>query len=181
MKSINVNINFKNCKRKNENNIVRRANKKCYGSEIGVPVDVTVHKLKEILAEKIINGQYTIGELVVPKNYKKLVLKDGNIQSETFTLESRKISLASIRYKMAQKHERYMRCYSGDSLHIDEIILYLMKINEFISTDSEDMMRKKFKSFQQTRHLQLWHDASSLSNHGYTLPSLIVGGVCYLL
>ena len=44
-----------------------------------------------------------------------------------------------------------------------------MKINEFISTDSEDVTRNKFKSFQQTRHLQLWHDASSLSNHGYML------------
>ena len=70
---------------------------------------------------------------------------------------------------MAEKHEKYMRCYSGDSMQIDEIILYLMKINEFISTDSEDVMRNKFKSFQQTRNLQLWHDASSLSNHGYML------------
>ena len=39
MKSINVAINFKNCKRKNENNIVRCAKKKCYGTDIGVPVE----------------------------------------------------------------------------------------------------------------------------------------------
>lgn len=169
MKSINVDITFKNCKRRNEGNIVRRAKKKCHGGEIGVPVDVTVQKLKEILGQKIMNGEYTIGELVVPKKFKKMVLKNGNIENETFTVESRKISLTSIRRRMVEKHEKYMRCQNGDSLPIDKIIIYLKKINEFILTDTEDTMRRKFTSFQLTRHLQLWHDASSLDNHGYML------------
>ena len=84
-------------------------------------------------------------------------------------LESRKIRLSTIRRRTAEKHEKYMRCNSVDPLSIEDVILYLKKINEFIPTDSEDVMRSKVASFQQTRHFQLWHDASSLCNHGYML------------
>ena len=115
------------------------------------------------------NGDYTIGDLVVPKAFKKLVLKNGTIKSETFMLESRKIRLSTIRRRTAEKHEKYMRCNSVDSLSIEDIIHYLKKINEFIPTDSEDVMRSKVASFQQTRHFQLWHDASTLCNHGVAM------------
>jgi len=41
---------------------------------------------------------YTIGELVVPKKYKKLVLNiDGNLKEVQFTVSGRKIPLSEIR------------------------------------------------------------------------------------
>ena len=42
-------------------------------------------------------------------------------------------------------------------------------INEYSITDSDDILREQCYNFSTTGHLQLWHDASSLNNHGYIL------------
>ena len=93
--SSNVNINFDNCKRKNDTTIIRKAKKKCC-NEISVPTDINITKLKYLLAEKLENGEYAIGNLVIPKTYQKLILKNGVVSTEEFTLQSRKINLIYI-------------------------------------------------------------------------------------
>ena len=72
LKSINVNINFSNCKRRSESTIIRKAKKKCCDG-ISVPTDINIIKVKALLAEKLENGEYTIGNLVVPKTYQKII------------------------------------------------------------------------------------------------------------
>lgn len=171
LKSVNINTNFNNCKRKDSTStIVRRAKKRCF-DVVSVPTDVNVVKLKDLLAEKIVNGEYTIGKLVVPKTYRKLVLKDGIVDTELFTLESRKIDLAFIRKKLLEKHEKFMRCFDSDyqTTNSEIVVEYLKGINEYKDTDTHDILIEKFSKSLTTRHIQLWHDASALSNHGFIL------------
>ena len=103
--------------------------------------------------------------------HKKLVLKNGIVNTELFTLPSRKINLTLIRKKLTEKHEQFEKCFGKDYLNTptENIIEYLKSINEFGKTDSNDTLRQKFIKFSTTRHLQLWHDASCLSNHGFIL------------
>ena len=35
--------------------------------------------------------------------------------------------------------------------------------------ETVDDMREKIKQFERTRHLQVWHDASDIANHGHIL------------
>ncbi|KAM7435879.1 hypothetical protein ABFA07_014264 [Porites harrisoni] len=54
--------------------------------------------IKKSLKDKLDVGEYVIGELVVPKRYRKYVLKsDGTLQEVEFTVSARKIPLAEIR------------------------------------------------------------------------------------
>ena len=63
-----------------------------------------------MLKIKIQKGEYTIGELVVPRKYEKLVLdKNGNVVRTEFVVEGRKQPLDEIRKKMIEKHRVYMR------------------------------------------------------------------------
>lgn len=167
---LNIKTDFKNCKRKSDTTVIRKAKKKCFNG-ISFPTDIDIKRLNSLLAEKISNGEYTIGTLVVPKTYKKLVLKDGIVNTELFTLNSRKINLAFIRKSLIQKHAQFMKCFGKDytSTSILNIIEYLKSINEFVVTDCNDTLRQKFLNFTTTRHLQMWHDASCLSNHGFIL------------
>ena len=64
----------------NQSPVVRKAKKKCLNG-ISVPVDINVNKLKGLLTAKVVNGEYAIGNLVVPKTYRKLVLKLKNMNS----------------------------------------------------------------------------------------------------
>ena len=69
------------------------------------------------MAAKIVNGEYIIGNLVVPKTYRKLVLKNGIVNTELFTLQSRKINLTLIRKRLTEKHEQLMKCFGKDYLN----------------------------------------------------------------
>lgn len=57
--------------------------------------------------DKLNAGEYAIGELVVPKMYKKLVLNsDGTLQEVQFTVSARKIPLLKIRKRELQRCEQ---------------------------------------------------------------------------
>ncbi|XP_068673704.1 uncharacterized protein [Montipora foliosa] len=77
----------------------RRRLNKMLGGEITVPTPRT-REIKETLKVKREAGEYTIGELVVPKQYRKLILNsDGTLKEVLFTVSGRKIPLAEIRNK----------------------------------------------------------------------------------
>ena len=69
LNSINVIVNFSNCKRKSDSTIIHKAKKKCCN---GIS-DINIIKLKDLLANKLENGECTIDNLVVPKTYQKLI------------------------------------------------------------------------------------------------------------
>ena len=124
-----------------------KAKKKCLNG-ISVPVDINVNELKGLLAEKIVNGEYT-------KTYKKLVLKTGIVNTELFTLQYREINLTLIRNRRTEKHEQFMKGFRKDYFNTstENIIEYLKSINEFVKTDSNGTLRQKTK---QNNYLTLW-------------------------
>ena len=172
--SIGLDVNkFKNCKRKSNSSTItiRRAKKKCYGGDITVPTDPPSSVVKTLLAEKVEKGEYTLGELIVPRKYFKMVLQNGKLQSEEFIVEGRKISLKDIRIKLLKKHKPYMRIQND---HLTEMKLFevqdlLNKINEWNDNDSDSNLRLKLQEHATRRNLQIWHDASVISNYGHIL------------
>ena len=52
-------------------------------------------------------GVYLIGELIEPKTFLKIVLSpDGDISTETFVVEGRKIPLVDLRKRIFEEHKR---------------------------------------------------------------------------
>ena len=52
---------------------VRRKKKRGQGGEISIPVPETNAKLQEQLKLKILSGEYTVGELIVPRKVTKMI------------------------------------------------------------------------------------------------------------
>ena len=45
----------------------------------------------------------------------------------------------------------------------------LQSLNEWTEEDDPRKAKEKLKVFERTRCLQVWHDASSLANHGHVV------------
>ena len=136
-----------------------------------MPTPQTNDGLKQTLRLKIQNGQYTVGELIVPKKYEKFVLdKDGNVKKEEFIIEGRKRPLDEIRQKTLMKHKDYTRQhpehYYDDMSRID-VSNRLSELNEFDDGEGLTVMRRKLKKIERQRHLLVWHDHSTVANHGH--------------
>lgn len=103
--------------------------------------------------------------------YEKLVLdKDGNIKKTEFVVEGRK--QPKIRKKTLKLHEKFMRVKPDefyDEMPREQVISRLKELNEYYENDGVTKMRKKLKKMERTRHLQIWHDHSTLANHGHIL------------
>ena len=56
-----------------------------------------------------------------------------------------------------------------ESLDKEQLICRLKSIGELNCNETVDVMREKSKQFERTRHLQVWHDASDIANHGHIL------------
>ena len=46
---------------------------------------------------------------------------------------------------------------------------WLNELNEYYESDGLTKRRKQLKTMERTRHLQIWHDHSTLANHGHIL------------
>jgi len=46
---------------------------------------------------------------------------------------------------------------------------HLAEVGELDETEALSTMRQKLKKMERTRHLAVWHDHSSVANHGYFL------------
>ena len=132
-------------------------------------------KVTERLHEKIADGHYKIGCLIVPQKFEKITLKDGKIQKEEIDVCGRKINLLSIRNDMYHQQKKYMRLRPDkyfDTLSHEEVIHQLKTINEFNSLDCDantQVLTQRLKMYERTRHLIFWHDGSSLSSHSHIL------------
>ena len=144
-------------------------------TDISIPLEVTNETVTEKLSEKIINGEYKLGELIVPQTFERLVLRNNNLVSEEVSVHGRKINLQEIRSDMLCKHKKYMRLRSDDEfekLKREEIIKNLKTLGEHRNNDeiktTEELMQK-LKKYERTRNLMFWHDGSSLASHGHIL------------
>jgi hypothetical protein len=44
---------------------------------------------------------------------------------------------------------------------------FLKALNEYIEGESTESMRNRLKNIERTRHLKIWHDLSTIANHGH--------------
>ena len=136
-----------------------------------MPMPETNDELKKTLRLKIQNGYYTVGEIIAPKEYEKLVIdKDGNVKRETFIVEGRRRPLDEIRMKTIKKHKEFTRHHPDqyyDEMSLLDVSTRLSELGEFDDGEGLTVMRQKLKKTERQRHLLVWHDHSSVANHGH--------------
>ena len=148
--------------------------------DVTVPVDESNEEVTERLREKIKNGEYTIGELIVPQKFIKTTLCGNRIENEEVEISGRKIDITYIRKKLLEKNEKFMRKRSDevfDNMGRESIIENLQKLNEVQSSSlnlETNYLRNRLKSLERTRHLMCWHDGSTIGGHGYIVITISV-------
>ena len=55
---------------------IRRCKRKFQGTDISIPCDPTNQAVKKELKELVNKGKYTLGELIVPQSFEKIILDD---------------------------------------------------------------------------------------------------------
>jgi hypothetical protein len=89
-------------------------------------------------------------------------------------VEGRKVPLTEIREKTLLEHAPYSRdkpdMHYANMTH-EQIVARLREINEYNEGDNlnTEQLREKIKSTERHRHLLIWHDNSTVANHGYLL------------
>ena len=74
--------------------------------EISIPVPRTTQALKESIQKKIEGGKFNMGNMIVPREYKKLTVSpEGNIEEQVFYVSGRQIPLQHIREQTLKDHE----------------------------------------------------------------------------
>ena len=146
-----------------------------YLTEISIPTSPSTKRVTEKLHEKIVDGYYKTGCLIVPQKFEKNTLKDGKTEKEEIEVCGRKISFLSIRNDMYHQQKKYIRLRPDtyfDTISREEVIHQLKTINEFNSFDCDadtQVLEKRLHMYERTRHLIFWHDESSLSSHSHIL------------
>ena len=100
-----------------------------------------------------------------------MVLNDnGDVVKTEFEVEGRKQPLVEIRERTLKEHEKFMQHRSDDEydrMGHDSLTMLLQAVNEYKAGESTESMRKKLKDIERTRHLKIWHDLSTIANHGH--------------
>ena len=87
-------------------------------------------------------------------------------------MQGRKQPLEEIRKKTLQMHEKFMKSKPNEyyaEMSREEVTKQLKKLNEFSQDDGLIKMRKKLQRMSTIRHLQIWHDHSTLANTGHII------------
>ena len=141
-------------------------------------MEPTNDEVNTSLKEKIENGEYHLGDLIVPQTFEKLSIKNGKIKREDIKIEGRKIPLLEIRKTMFKDHEQFMKPAKSDEeynkMTIEDIIRELKTLNQFpkqnVSQKADKLkLLTNLKEIERTRHLMFWHDGSTISNHSHLL------------
>ena len=88
-------------------------------------------------------------------------------------VEGRKQPLTVIRENFLKSHASYMRKMSNEELSEmsrEELIEKLVQVNAvFSDADDKEVLKAKLKEISHTRHLKIWHDLSTVANHGHLI------------
>ena len=100
--------------------------------------------------------------------------KDFQIEKKEFITEGRKIPLEEIRSKTLKEHAQYMRDHPDsyyENLTVQQLTDRLIELHEYHQDEklTEKELRQKLRRMERTRHIIIWHDNSSVANHGYLL------------
>ena len=141
-------------------------------TQISLPIEPSNEHVNATLKSKIENGDYHIGNLIVPQIFQKIVMHNGEIKMVDVEVCGIRISLTEIRNTMLKEHQQYMRLISDDEYQImpkTKLIHDLKQFHEFNGEQDKDKLLAHLKSIQRTRHLTMWHDGSTISNHSHLL------------
>ena len=90
-----------------------------------------------------------LGEPIVPKEYKKMVIKNNQVTEEIFTIYGRKIPLTKIRKKLLQNKVKYLRDPPDfDNLESTELMKYFKTLLE--NQLNQFLKQKKSSSYCHT-------------------------------
>ena len=78
------------CSNKSQSKQIRKRKLKITGG-YSIPYDETIAQTKQKLREDIESGNYSLGKPIVPKEYKKLTIKNNKVNEESFKTISHKI------------------------------------------------------------------------------------------
>ena len=81
---------------------------------ITIPAGTFTKNVTEQLKEKIADGTYRIGSLIILQRFEKIVLQNGKIYKEEVHVSGRKIDLESIHNDMDNQHKKFMRLGSDN-------------------------------------------------------------------
>ena len=76
---------------------------------VSLPTKATNLDVQQHLYKKIENGEYKVGHLIVPQEFKKSTIKNDKVLTDKVVITTQKIPLSTIRYDLFKKHEKYMR------------------------------------------------------------------------
>ena len=96
--------------------------------------------------------------------------EDGKVVRTEFVVEGRKQPLVEIRERTLKSQAKFMRYHSDDDydcLDHESVGTFLKALNEYIEGESTESMRNRLKNIERTRHLKIWHDLSTIANHGH--------------
>ena len=122
-------------------------------------------------------GEYSIGEMVVPRRYKKLILNsNGTLKEVQFTVSGRKRSLNEIRRTELERCEQ-LGVVRGHTDHEyentrGELVIERLRVlgeNGNHAGYTPHQRRECLMKFERTRHLRMWGDGSTILNYGHLL------------
>ena len=148
---------------------IRRKRKRGLGGEVSIPVNPAISEINDIISP---NGEYELGELITPREFKKIKLTSNGFSTETEVIQGRKIPVMRIRQKLLDEHERLglLRAHSNyDSIPIENISTLLKYLGEYSDDLNEKEQRQKLKEIETTRYLTCWADHSTIAGHTYVL------------
>ena len=157
-------------------NRCRRRKLKFPGSDVSLPCEDTNENVVKNLKIKISSGEYSKGEEITPLTFRKISLSEtGESIYTDIIVKGRKDTLLYIRKQMYEKHKLFLRKFSDidyETFSREKIIFELKRINEYkhdIKDHETEVLLHRLKMFHHTRHLMMWHDGSTVSNHSHIL------------
>ena len=144
------------------------------GGNVSVPTDPCLDDIKRNLHLDILDGKYEMGKLIVPiKFWKSITTVENEIIYKPFEVEGRKTPLDMMRRMLYESHKSLYRIQSDieiDQMTCEACVNYLNCINEYDGNNTDEIeLKKRIKYLQRRRHLAIWHDGSSVSNHSHIL------------
>ena len=139
------------------------------------PCDPPAKKVKLNLQEEVASGKIDIGENIVQREYKRNVFDKnlGKLIEKTCFVNGRKHPLRKIQIKLFEKYKKFMRLNSDayfENMSREEVVTKLREIHEsFDENESLDSLKNKLKTYERTRYLIIWHDGSTIINHGHII------------
>ena len=139
------------------------------------PMYQPVLRLKEKVGAKIESGELFVGIESVKTTETRYSTHDGELVQNSSDVLACKIPLQNLRERLLAKHESLgiIRQHPDEyyeKLSLAEIKFQLAQLHEAIDDGlSEDDLRQKLKNLSRQRLLKVWHDHSEIGGHSHIL------------